>query len=251
MSQQPLSQERLVGRVFGAPLVVKGWNWIPLNQFIMWAAMTWAVMRSHPRWSRPKSIATGGLMMVVTLGSEWLHNLVHAASAQWLGRPVDAVRIFMGMPLLVYRRASETGVTPREHILRAVSGPAFNSALLGSALAAQALTRPETPARSVAGAAVGMNALVGLLSMLPIPGIDGGSVLKWGLVSRGMAPPQIDQTVARVNRVSALGLGAASVLAFRRRRWLPSAVFAIFSLISLGVGWGYLKDEHTHVAENI
>ena len=119
--------------------MVKGWNWFPANQIVLWAVMSWAAGREHPRWSRGKSIATGALTMTIILGSEWLHNLAHAAAARWIGKPADALRIFMGMPLMVYRDENNSSVTPREHILRALGGPAFNACLLALAVDLEAV----------------------------------------------------------------------------------------------------------------
>ena len=48
--------------------------------------------------------------MPIVLGSEWCHNLAHAAAARAIGKPVDAIRITWGMPLLVYYDINDKNV---------------------------------------------------------------------------------------------------------------------------------------------
>jgi Zn-dependent protease len=197
--------ERVVGHVFGAPILIKGWSWFPANQILLWGIMSWVARRGHPLWSWGKSIATGGLTSTLILGSEWLHNLAHTATAWRIGKPADGVRIFMGMPLLVYKDKSSAGVSPGEHILRAAGGPLLNACLLFLALILRRYTRPATPARAAADAAVGMNAFLSTASFLPVPGIDGGSIVKWMLVKHGATPIQADTKLVKVNRSQRLG----------------------------------------------
>ena len=61
--------------------------------------------------------------MTAILGSEWCHSLAHAAAARSIGKPMDALRIDWGMPLVVYYDVDNEKVAPREHIIRALGGP--------------------------------------------------------------------------------------------------------------------------------
>lgn len=212
---QPEDDTTLIAKVFNTSLVVKGKSWFPANWLIVWMVMAWVAGRGHPERSWGKRLGTGALTTTAILGSEWLHNLAHAAAASLVGKPVDAIRIMWGLPLLVYYDINDQTVTPRQHILRALGGPLFNAMVLPAALLFRRFTRPGSAARDAANAAAGMNAFLATASLLPIPGIDGGPLLKWSLVARGDTPSQADEKVKRINRVTGAGLGLAAGIALK------------------------------------
>ncbi len=208
--------------------------------------------------------------MAAILGSEWCHNLAHAATARLVGKPMDALRVAWGMPLVVYYDVNDESVTPRQHIARALGGPLFNALLLPFALLFRRFTGkrqdiPQSPVdgsgsgasesgtagaswlfpvlHDVAEAAAGMNLFLSTASLLPIPGIDGGPVLKWTLVERGSTPAEADETVKVVDRVVGAGLGAAAGLAFKKRRRFLGAILAMFSFLALVIGFGLLSEQ--------
>jgi Zn-dependent protease len=180
--------------------------------------------------------------MLVFLGSEWGHNLAHAAVAGMLGKPADGIRIQLGLPRLIYKNLDDPTVTPREHILRALGGPLFNALLLPLAILIRRRTSPGSAARHVADIAVGTNTFLSTGSLLPIPGIDGGPILKWALVEGGRPIPEADEVVRKVNGLLAGGLGAAAVVAHRRRRRLLGMLAGLFAAIAFGVASGVIKE---------
>ena len=240
---RPTDEVTVVGHLFGTPVVVKGRTWLPLTQVAVWLTMAWHAGREHPERPWGKRLGTGALTMAAILGSEWCHNLAHAAAARLVGRPMDALRVTWGMPLVVYYDVNDQTVTPGQHIARALGGPALNALLLPFALLLRKLARPGTIPRDVANAAAGMNLFLSTASLLPIPGIDGGPILKWALVSRGSAPEDADEAVKAVDRVVGAGLGVAASLAFKKERRFLGAILAMFSLLSLVVGFGLLREQ--------
>jgi len=172
----------IVGKVFSTPLVVKGRTWFPWVQLIVWLIMAWGAVRQHPERSWFKRLGIGALTMPVVLGFEWGHNLAHAAAARMVGKPMDAIRITWGMPLVVYYDINDQNVKPREHIIRALGGPIFNLTVLPIALFFRCRAKPGTVAREVLDAAVNSNAFIPAVGLLPIPGIDGGPIMKWSMV---------------------------------------------------------------------
>ena len=116
-----------VGTVFDTPLVTKGWTWLPLTEVIVLGIMTREAGRLHPERSWLTRFGVASLTMSVILGSEWCHNLAHAAAAKWIGHPADAIRITWGMPLLVYHDIEDPDITARTHIIRALGGPVINT----------------------------------------------------------------------------------------------------------------------------
>jgi hypothetical protein len=188
-------------------------------------------------------LGIGTLTTTVILTSEWCHNLAHAAAAKLVGRPVDSIRITWGMPLLVYFDINDPTVTPRQHITRSLGGPLFNLAVLPFALLAKSLTRPNSPARDVAQAAVNMNTFLATVSFLPIPGIDGGPILKWSLVERGHTQEEADEVVKKVNLATGVGLGAVSAVAIKKKNYFIGVVSGLLSVTAFLVGTGVFKEQ--------
>jgi Zn-dependent protease len=222
---------------------VKGLTWLPFTQLVVWGIMAWVAGRDHPERSWLARLGIAGLTMPVILVSEWAHNLAHAAAARLVDKPMDALRITWGMPLLVYHDINDETVTPRQHALRALGGPAVNLLLLQLAMVFKRLTREGSVGREVANAAVRMNLFLSTASLLPIPGIDGGPILKWSLVEQGYSLEKADQAVKEVNKVVAIGLGGSAALAFRKKRKFIGFILAMFSFIALAVGWGMISEQ--------
>lgn len=225
--------------VFSAPLVTKGKTWFPLVQIAAWSVMAWVAKKRHPERTWRQSFCVAALTTPIMLGSEWCHNLAHAAAAQWVGKPVDAIRVTWGMPLLVYHDINDLTITPRQHIIRALGGPVFNLLALPFALLFRKLTKPGSAARDAADIAVGTNIFLPAVGMIPIPGIDGGPVLKWSLVARGKTVAEADLAVRKVDGALAPVFAAGAAVAFRKRRWLIGALLGQFAVLafSIAVGW--------------
>jgi len=232
-----------IGNIFDAPLVVVGKTWFPLTEVAIWGIMAREARRLHPERSWLTSFGVAALTMPVVLGSEWCHNLAHAAAAKLVGHPADAIRITWGMPLLVYHQIEDALVSPRQHIIRSLGGPVINTILLMIAALFRPLTKFGSPARDVVNAALGMNAFLVLGGMLPIPGIDGGAGLKWSLIEKGQTPAEADGTIQKVDLVTAAGLGTGAFLAFKKRKRLLGGIFAMFAAIALAMGTGLLKEK--------
>lgn len=238
----PTDAVETVGEVFGVPVVVRGKTWFPLTEFIVWLNMAYVAGKNRPDRPWWKRLGVGGLTMVVILGLEWCHNLAHAAAAKSIGKPMDALRITWGMPLVVYYDVEDDAVTPREHIVRALGGPIFNGVMLAITWIMHQFTPRGSTGREVADAAVRMNLFLSTASLLPIPGIDGGPILKWALVERGYTKSDANEAVKAVDRVLGVGLGAATGVAVKKRRWLMGAILGVFSVLALAVGFGLIEE---------
>jgi Zn-dependent protease len=239
---RPADEVTRVGRVFSTPLVVKGNTWLPLTELAIWPVMAWLAGRGYSDRGRGARLAIGAVTTAVILGSEWCHNLAHATAAMLVGKPMDALRIVWGMPLVVYYDIGDQSVTPRQHILRALGGPLCNALILPLALLSRAYTRQGSAWRDVANVAVGMNAFLCTASLLPIPGIDGGPIVKWWLVGRGHTPQRADETVKGVNRALSGGLGVAAAVALKRRRRFLGSILALFAGLALAFGLGLIEE---------
>jgi Zn-dependent protease len=240
---RPADNVAICGEVFGTPLVVKDFTWLPVVQVIAWGIMTWLAGRRRPDRSWKKRLGIGALTTTTILGSEWGHNVAHAGTSKLIGKPMDALRITWGMPMTVYYDINDRPVSPRQHIVRALGGPLFNAFLLLFALPFRRFTRKDSVAREVADIAIGANAFLCSVSLLPMPGIDGGSILKWALVDRGKTTGEADRWVRKVNGVSGSILGLVGVAAYKKGRRLLGAFSALLGILSLGVALGMIKEQ--------
>jgi len=242
----------IVGQIFSTPIVVKGWTGLPLIELVVFGILSWVAGHKRPDWSWSKRLYAGALTTTIMLGSEWCHNLAHTAVASKIGRPVDAIRIFWGTPLLIYYDINDQHVSPRQHMTRALGGPAFNALMVPITWLAKYFareTREGSLTHYAAEFALGTNCVISTASLLPIPGIDGGPLLKWSLVDRGRSPEQADEVVKGVNRLLGGGLAVASGVALKKhRKWLAAAM-AAFAATSLAIGFGYLKEQKSPVKE--
>ena len=232
----------VVGRVFGTPVVVKGRTWLPLAEFLTWLVMAWVAKRRVPERSWLHCLGIGAVTMPVVLGSEWGHNVAHAAAARMVNKPIDAIRVTWGMPLLVYFDINDKTVMPKQHILRSLGGPVFNFLLLPLALLLKKTAHPKSMTCDLAEAAVGMNAFILAGGLQPIPGLDGGPILKWSLVERGQSIEEADRTVRKVNGVWALITALAGAAAFRKRNWLAGSLLVQFAAIAFSIATGLFKE---------
>ncbi len=103
-------------------------------------------------------------------------------------------------------------------------------------------TRHDSLARDLAQAAVDTNTFLCTVSLLPIPGIDGGPILKWALVANGRTPTEADTVVRKVDGVLGIGLAAAGAVALKKRRWLLGALCVQLAVAALGIALGFLKE---------
>lgn len=239
----PDDKPSVIGRVFGTTMVVKGWTGLPLIELIFWGILSWVAGKKRPEWSLKHRLCAGAVASALILGSEWCHNLAHTAGAKWIGKPVDAIRIFWGTPLLIYYDINDQTVTAHQHRLRAMGGPVFNLLMVPIIWFVRRFTREGSLGRYAADYAFGANALISSLSVLPIPGLDGGSLLKWSLVEAGRSTREADEVVKVVNRYMGCGLATASSVAIAKHKIWIGAALAAFAATSLAIGFGLLKEQ--------
>ncbi len=242
--QKSLTAEtQIIGRLFGTPLTIRGITWLPLTQLVMWGIMTRVSEKKRPEDPFSRHITEGALTSSAILGTEWCHNLAHAYIANWIGKPMDELQIQFGMPRCRYKDINDREVSPRQHVIRSLGGPLINLLLIPLTSLVKFLTKPDTSARETANAALKTNEFLSIVSLLPIPGIDGGPILKWSLVERGREIEEADQVVQRVNGPLSLVLGLFSSWAFLNKRNLAGIFSALLGLISLGIFSGKIKED--------
>jgi hypothetical protein len=156
---------------------------------------------------------------------------------------MDEIRILGGMPRVIYYELNDRSVSPRQHILRSLAGPVFNSLVW---LLLRALKRlPHHPGGLAAETlAVGeaANAMISIAGLMPIPGLDGGAALKWGLIGAGNTVEQADQTVRHTNAGLSAALAVSSFFMLRNKKWMWGSMAGMLSLVALGIASGKIRE---------
>jgi Zn-dependent protease len=240
---KPTDHLTTIGQLYATPIVVKGLTGLPVLELVSWVLLSLVAARKHPGWSAGEKASAGALTTLIVFGAEWCHNLAHTLVANRIGKPVDTIRIAWGTPLLIYYDINDQQVSPRQHILRASGGPIFNALMVPICWFIRQRAREGTLSRYCADFALGSTSFIATVSLLPIPGIDGGPILKWSMVRRGCSVAQADEAVKKVNLATGSGLGIAAGVAFKHKRIWLGTVIALFAAISLAIGLGYLKEQ--------
>jgi Zn-dependent protease len=88
-----------------------------------------------------------------------------------------------------------------------------------------------------------MNAFLCTASLLPIPGIDGGPILKWSLVAHGRKPDDADTIVQKVNGVLGIVLAVSGVTALRVGRRFLGVLLAQFAALAFSIRLGLIREQ--------
>jgi len=242
----PIGTE-VVGSVFNTPLTTWKFSWIPITQLIAWVIFTRNASKRNPKRSAFYWSTEGFFKMFVVLGSEWCHNLAHTFAANKVGKPMDELRIQMGMPRCIYNKLNDEDVTPRQHIIRSLGGPIFNLVMLPITAMLRLFTKPDSIANETAKTAYQTNLFLSTSSLLPIPGIDGGPLLKWSLVDKGYKIKEADKVIQDTNGPLAVLLGLFSSWSFLNKKILAGLFSLMLGIISLSVFAGWLKEEDVSI----
>ena len=237
----------IITRIGNTPVTKRGISWVPLTQLLTWIFFTRSASKRKPESSVFHWAGEGFLKMVVMLGSEWCHNLAHLVASNLINKPMDQFRIQFGMPRCVYHEINDMEVTPRQHLVRSLGGPLINLILLPITVLFKLISKQGSVARETANTAYQTNLFLSLVSWLPIPGIDGGPILKWSLVDRGRTIEEADEVVKKINGPLAILLGLFSSRAFARKNILAGALSGMLGLISLSIFTGWLKEEDVSI----
>jgi Zn-dependent protease len=239
----PNDQTTVIGKIFDTPIVVEGYTWLPTTQLLLWFILYRVEKHNHPQRRWDQHIGKSAISTLIILGSEWCHNLAHATAAHMIGKPMDALRILWGLPRIFYANVNDENVTPRQHIIRALGGPVFNAMITAISLCLKRFIPQNSTLSDAVDITLKTNAFLSTNSLLPIPYLDGGPLLKWSLVERGNTIHEADDMVKRVNLITGAGLGFASGIALKKRRRFIGVILGVLALTSWAIGFGRLKEQ--------
>lgn len=234
-----------VARLYDVPLVVRrDLSVLPLSQVVIIAFFHRQLAKRFPKLNQGQTIAWSIGCMFALLGSEWGHNLAHALTSIRINKPVDAIRIHFGMPLLIYFDPNDPEVTPKKHMLRAIGGPAFNLLTLPSLYILHGSMKPDTPPRYLARLAFDTNLFLGTVSLTPLPSLDGGPLLKWGLVQNGRSDEEAEKIVKSANGLAAMLFSILAWFSHVRAKNLLAIIFGLLGITSLAIALGWLDEAY-------
>jgi hypothetical protein len=193
---------------------------------VLWGVVSWLGIYWHPGRTLWQGLLIGLITSVVLLFAELGHPLGHIFSARHAGAPMDEIIITADMPRTIYK---DNNVAPKAHRMRALGGILYNLAGLLISLAIFAVSPHSSLLHEVmTWSALGHGMLI-LMSLMPVPMIDGGSILKWTLVDRGRTERAADEVVRRVDWAFGILLVVIGVMLIFLGSW-------IIGLILLGAG---------------
>jgi hypothetical protein len=225
----------LLYRFNGVPVVAQPDFWpapIMLSGLLIWLAGF-----RHPERNWLQRVGIGLLAMPFALLADLGHAMAHTISARVAGAPMNEIRLSSGMPRTLY---DNNEFPPQTHIKRALGGPIFSAGSFMVSLFWRHLSPKRSVSRYLADVSLACHSMILLGSIVPLPMVDGGTVLKWKLVEAGRSPEQADQAVQKTSLgigAACLGLGAVVGLFTKRRLAVGLLVAGGAAGIAAGKRW--------------
>ena len=142
------------------------------------------------------------------------------------------------MPRTLYQN---NDVAPTIHRMRAFGGPIFNVIGLLLSLTIFQIAFGHPIAREWMGwSAVGHGYIL-VMSLLPLPIVDEGTILKWTLVARGKTEVEADDFVRRVDWVLGIILVTTGIGLLLMRMWIIGLILLVGSGIIFGITAGKIR----------
>jgi hypothetical protein len=240
MNQQNLGLLPKATQLFrfnGVPVVAQPDFWpAPI---LLTGVLSWLAGLRHPDRSWFERLGTGILAMSVALPADLGHAMAHSVSAKLAGAPMDEIRLSSGMPRTLY---VNNDVPPKTHIRRSLGGPVFNLIGVITSLIWKKTSTQMSLSRDLADASLAGHSFILLGSVVPLPMVDGGIILKWKLVETGKTPEQADQIVKNTSlRMGAACLGIGAMVGLLTKRKLVAGLLAAGGLAAIAAGKGWLK----------
>ncbi len=172
VEQIATAPRRRLGRVMGVELLGTPWSWVSPLWMLTAGLVLGLVVR--PAATRPARLASGFGYSLAIAGGILCHHLGHLTSGRAVGAPMDADLLTATLPVNLYRNDEGRHYPSRVHLGRALGGPVGNL-LVGVGvlrLRRLGLNHPVVTTFAI------INLLFAVVSMAPLPTLDGGTVLR-------------------------------------------------------------------------
>ena len=205
-------------RLLGIPVAIG----VDFFLIMLFLGILWRTTDQLPAW------------MVIATGAVLIHEMGHAAVSEFFGfTPVIA--LYGGGGLTITTSPSGRPITPRQHIAIAVAGP-ITGLILGGGVALAVLAAPDIASSDIVQDVLWVSLGWGIVNLLPLPGVDGGSIVAelTNIVLRHPAP-----AASRVVGIVAVGIIIVALLVAGMGDWaFIVGFFAVFNLMRTGFGQG-------------
>ncbi len=237
LANSSLPEGTTIFRFNGVPVKIQPAFWpIP---FLVTGVLAWIAGLRRPDRSWLQRLVVGLVALPVALFADIGHAMAHTISARLAGAPMDEILLSAQMPRTLYENNS---VQPHVHILRSLGGPVFSLICFTLSLLWRSLSPRESISRELAETSLVSHGFILLGSVVPLPMVDGGIILKWRLVQAGRSVAQADRVVHRASwGLGAALLAAGAVLGIIQKRKLAGGVLAAGGLAAIAAGLGWLK----------
>ena len=217
-------------RIFSTPVKIKI---VVLPMFIvLWGGITWLGLYWHPERSFWQGLLIGFVSTVLLFLSDFGHPFGHIFSARYAGAPMDEILLSEGMPRTLYWN---NDVSPNVHRMRAMGGLIYNLVGLLLSITIFQIASGHAIARELMGWSAFGHGLIFVESLIPLPMIDGGTILKWTLVARGKTEAEADDLVRRVDWILGFVAVMAGIILAFIKIWIVGLISIVAGVIILGI----------------
>ncbi len=223
-------------RIFGTPVKIKC-TVLPIP-IILWGGLTWWGLYWHPGRGFWQGLLIGLVTAILLLVVEFGHPLAHIFSARYAKAPMDEIVIAGDMPRTLYWN---NDVSPNVHRLRAMGGPIFNLLGLLVSVGIYAVVSGNSLASELAAWSAAGHGYLFLMSLVPVPIVDGGVLLKWTLVAKGRTELEADGIIRRVDWVIGIVGGIIGVGFIAMKMWIAGVVLIGIGAAIIGVAAGKIR----------
>lgn len=226
----------LTTKLFGTKIEIK-----PVffgNVVGLWLIATAYGMYRHPGRDVGTGLLIGFGAMFLALFADVGHALAHIFSARIAKAPMDKLLLSGGMPRTLY---FYNKVSPATHRMRSYGGPVFSALGLTISLLLFFSLPDGSVGHELAGWSLFGHGFIATGILMPLPIVDGGTILKWALVGRGKTEKQAEAVVQTVNWGVAVLAGAAGVTLLIMETWILGAVLLVVAVFCAAAGMGKIK----------
>ncbi len=217
-------------KIFSTPVKIKI---VVLPMLIvLWGGITWLGLYWHPARSFWQGLLIGFVSTLLFSLSDFGHPFAHIFSARYAGAPMDEILFSGGMPRTLYWNNE---VSPNVHRMRAMGGLIYNLVGLLLSIAIFQIASGHSIVREWMGWSAVGHGLILVMSLIPLPMIDGGTIFKWTLVARGKTEAEADDLVRRVDWILGFVVVMAGIILAFIKMWIIGLISIVAGVIILSL----------------
>jgi hypothetical protein len=237
MNDAARARKMMSFRMFGTPVRVKPEVFLLVAG--LWAGVTAWGLYWHPQRGFWEAVLIGFMTMLLLTLADFGHALAHIFSARYAGAPMDEIRVTATqMPHTLY---ANNAVSPDVHRLRAMGGPLFNAAMLVLSAALLAVAPSTSIVWELAAWSAAAHGLMLIMSLAPVPQVDGGTLLKWTLVARAWPEERAEAMARRLGWLTGVAVALLGLGLIVLQVWIVGGLFTFAGIIILGMAAGVVR----------